>query len=402
MAVARQREGDLLRASVHVALIGQPRLRRDEPAVRRLFIADRLMTASVTPDIILQALGLDPAPLLDFARGYNPDQPRVPAGSGPTSGRWTAEDGGEEAGATEVSPKPPDGAPAVAAAVAATAEPTGGALAEAGSFFAENVAPRALAALAQLAIRAAGPVALFGMLVVPSSRSPIVEGEVPGRSDLRYVWNQDEGNLLVRRLIDGQWVTLTQGPADPQEVFHDVNGKPFARVSNHVLIVDIAAMSQAEEDDKDKAATGAAAAAAAAKSEPKLCPDPIPESNEGWSKNSVEYQLGVSGLPPSLAVKFYGVKFDGCVEEEGGLLLQATGARGNFLTSDGEWVPWFQGEPGLAKQIDSSFIAAMAGDRDVEWHVQDRNLAAWMENYVGEHNYSNIEIIYDPIGVRLK
>src|ERR1019366_3146442 len=39
----------------------------------------------------MEALGLDPAQL-DLAQSYNPDQPRVPAGNGLESGRWTSGD----------------------------------------------------------------------------------------------------------------------------------------------------------------------------------------------------------------------------------------------------------------------------------------------------------------------
>ncbi|HLH50137.1 MAG TPA: Tox-REase-5 domain-containing protein [Roseiarcus sp.] len=417
-ALYKRSKGDDLGALVHLALMGLPRLGPLDPATRRLFAADRLLHAGVTPETIFKALDL-PAPSDETIRKYSPNQPRVPAGNGRLSGQWTSEDGAQQEtmspqGQTSVpdasvrSPEPA-GRPSVAAA-ATLAVPARAGLAEAGSFFARNIALRILARLAQIALGAAEPVLLFGMLLVPApSKLPIAEGQVPGRTDLKYEWLQDEGVLLLHRLINGQWVTVAEGHMDLQGVFHDRAGKPFARVANGVLIMDVEAASQAEEDEnKQERDTAAGAAAAIArtkpsaisrtKEEPKLCPDPTPESNKGWSKNSIEYQSKVTRLPPGLAVKFNGVKFDGCVEEKKGLLLQATAGRGNFIAEDGNWFDWFTGGDSLERQIDRSEIAAEAGDRKVEWHVQSKGVTKLIKRYVSEHNYFRIEVIYDPIG----
>jgi hypothetical protein len=93
-ALRKHAEGDALTASIHVALMSLPRLNPRDDAARRLFAADRLMRGGVTAETIFVALGLDPAPLRNSLNKYSPDQPRVPAGSGRTSGQWTLE--GEE------------------------------------------------------------------------------------------------------------------------------------------------------------------------------------------------------------------------------------------------------------------------------------------------------------------
>jgi hypothetical protein len=49
----------------------------------------------------MMAVGLDPTPL-DHLRKYSPDQPRVPAGSGRESGRWTDGGGGGTRSASDV------------------------------------------------------------------------------------------------------------------------------------------------------------------------------------------------------------------------------------------------------------------------------------------------------------
>jgi hypothetical protein len=421
----KQAEGDNLTAAVHLALMGLPRLERGDGASRRLFVTDRLLRAGVTPETIFMALGLDPQPRAESIVKYNPDQPRVPAGNGRTSGQWMSGDDYQEEVApskelvpsTVSDPAQNTNDAAIGSTVASTiAIPARAGLAESGSFFATNVAPRALAVLAQLALRAAGPVALFGMLVVPSpSDRPVAEGMVPGRTDLKYEWFKDAGVVLLHRLIDGQWVVVAQGRMDLQGTFHDRLGKPFARVVNRMLVMDITATAHAEDDEndgnedknRDKAALGAAAIArttadsvARAKKEPKLCPKPMEEFDDGWSANSREYQTRVTGLPPPLAVYFNKVWFDGCREEEKGRLVQATADRDQFLSSNGDWFRWYNGGWGLPDQIDRSEEAARSGGRDIDWHFQKKRVADWAQAYVKCRGYSNIRVLYDPTGTR--
>jgi hypothetical protein len=113
-ALAKASEGDTPLALTHLALAGAGRLTEPRDDARRLFIADGLMKAGVPPRTILAALGEAPPPdALD--RAYNPDQPRVPAGSGRPSGQWTRGDWSEEGAqggdeAPSPNPRPPAGA----------------------------------------------------------------------------------------------------------------------------------------------------------------------------------------------------------------------------------------------------------------------------------------------------
>jgi hypothetical protein len=86
------RAGNEAMAAMHIALAGLPVLRDPEDAAKRLFIADGLMEKGIAPRDIWTALEFDPAPL-DALTKFNPDEPRVPAGSGRPSGRWTREGG---------------------------------------------------------------------------------------------------------------------------------------------------------------------------------------------------------------------------------------------------------------------------------------------------------------------
>ena len=90
-AVDRWSEGQDALAAMHLALSGVERLQRPEVDAHRLFLADGLLKSGVEADSVLDAIeGDDRA----FQRLYNPDQPRVPAGSGRPSGQWTSGGGG--------------------------------------------------------------------------------------------------------------------------------------------------------------------------------------------------------------------------------------------------------------------------------------------------------------------
>jgi len=84
------RVGDDAMAAMYLALAKLPKLHDPSDSARRLFIADALMAEGVSPRDIWTALNFDPAPLDELDKRYNPDQPRVPAGSGRASGEWTS------------------------------------------------------------------------------------------------------------------------------------------------------------------------------------------------------------------------------------------------------------------------------------------------------------------------
>ena len=86
-AAARWEEGEVGLAAMHLALTGLGPLRPPREGARRLYLADGLLQLGVEPEVILRALGLDTA-VTGLARLYNPNQPRVPKGSGRASGEW--------------------------------------------------------------------------------------------------------------------------------------------------------------------------------------------------------------------------------------------------------------------------------------------------------------------------
>jgi hypothetical protein len=84
-------EGEKAVAQFHLAFIGLPDA--VETVVFRLSLAVKLLESGVSPEALLKGLGFDRA-ALDLQK-YNPDEPRVPAGSGRESGQWTSGDNGQ-------------------------------------------------------------------------------------------------------------------------------------------------------------------------------------------------------------------------------------------------------------------------------------------------------------------
>ena len=87
-AADRWRTGDDALAAMHLALSRLNRLAHPVADARRLFLANGLLEAGFRADAIIKALDLDATSSGQVAK-YSPDQPRVPAGSGGTSGEWT-------------------------------------------------------------------------------------------------------------------------------------------------------------------------------------------------------------------------------------------------------------------------------------------------------------------------
>jgi hypothetical protein len=85
-------EGDDCLAYIHLAHARFPALNDSREAAWRLFIADAFMKAGRHPRAIFEALALDPAFIDAVEKLYNPAQPRVPPGSGRTSGSGLASD----------------------------------------------------------------------------------------------------------------------------------------------------------------------------------------------------------------------------------------------------------------------------------------------------------------------
>ncbi|MGH6822508.1 MAG: hypothetical protein ACRECP_03530 [Methylocella sp.] len=90
-AAALWEEGEKALAQIHLAFIGLPDA--DEAVAYRLFLALKTFDSGLSPETLMKALGFERT-ALDVEK-YNPDEPRVPAGSGRESGQWTSGDSGQ-------------------------------------------------------------------------------------------------------------------------------------------------------------------------------------------------------------------------------------------------------------------------------------------------------------------
>ncbi|QBR71112.1 hypothetical protein CU048_07245 [Beijerinckiaceae bacterium] len=87
-------EGEKALAHIHLSHAGLPPCTDEQ--VLRLFVADELLDSGVAPAELMKAQGFDLSPMALLK--FNPDQPRVPAGSGRESGQWSGGGSGTPAG----------------------------------------------------------------------------------------------------------------------------------------------------------------------------------------------------------------------------------------------------------------------------------------------------------------
>jgi hypothetical protein len=273
------------------------------------------------------------------------------------------------------------------------------------------------------------PEADYGRFVVPPpSTDVLLQGTVPGRSDLIYEWNKDETRLYVSRLIDGQWVPAATGLLHSDGAFYDRAGRPFARILDRatgLIAIDAEATLKVGKDEKDgngdqdgkgESDTGGDSGAPSSLTNSsderaKLCPDPIKEDQTGRSENAKEYQSRVARLPRGLAIRYNNVDYDGCPEpwevvENDMTLREAKSNYENMVDeAAGNWKLFFRegwpdgksGWPKMERQIWSQ-IAASNGHR-IEWHFQIKAVAeivrAWA---IRTRVPKNFVVIYNPTG----
>ncbi len=222
-------EGDYCLAQIHLALAGLHSVNDQREMARRLFVADGLMKTGIAPETILQALELENDET-EVLKLFDENQPRVPQGSGATSGRWVKD---------------------------------GSSILEDLSEPAEKFLVGAAARLAGLAIRglAANPVGLtVGLVLIPRTTDLLTHGEVPDIPGLRYAWKRDETRLrLYYATPDGDRDIAAELRADG--TFRDGDRVVARLLPDGTLAIDPAQVSD-DLADKDG---------------PNLCPTPVPD-----------------------------------------------------------------------------------------------------------------------------
>jgi hypothetical protein len=254
-------EGDDCLAYIHLAHARLPTLQDPYDAARRLFIVDGFMKAGASPRAVFEAFHFGAAYIYAVEKFFNPDEPRVPAGSGRTSGEWTDS---EETGGDVVGRDKPEGDGTHGPSLLGRMPPP------AASFLGTLDAAQAaeLGAYALRVLSAAGAAAAtFGLLFIPSPNNLRVEGEVPEIPGLKYSWNRDETELHLT--YDHAGAQRTFAAYLDGDNFRDEDGRVIGRViGDNKVAIDLFAVLP------DLVKNG----------EPRLCPAPardVPGSDMG-------------------------------------------------------------------------------------------------------------------------
>jgi len=331
------RQGDDCLAYIHLAHSRLPELRDSHEAARRLFLAEGFLDAGGSPRAVCKALGLDDAFVDAVDKVYNPAEPRVPAGSGRTSGQWTR-----------------------------------------GLSVLEDITAEAAQQLGRFALRllsaglseGAAAAAAFGLLFIPSPDNLSVEGEVDGLPGVRYAWNRDESTLhLTYDNPDGGRSTFSAQLED--DVFRDERGQIIGRVlPDGTIAIDTAAVStDLAQDDQ-----------------PKLCPAPGPD-HPGGSEIGRDYEDYVKSIvnPDNPTPRGWGyqlpnpeksgnpVYFDDC-QQSTGMMVEAKGNYAGVLSFEegkrSESTRWLE---------QSAAQVAAAGGRPIRWYFAEPETRAFAE-----------------------
>jgi hypothetical protein len=377
-AVKSWRDGDGCLAHIHLAHSGLRPPGDLRTAACRLFIAECAMEAGMSPRDIFKALRVGGSYVDAVEKTYNPDEPRVPAGSGTPSGEWTsgATGSGDDSAQTTAST---DGAqdPSQLSRMPAPAPSFLGTLdaaqvAELGAYAARMLGPIGAAAAA------------FGLLFIPSPDNVRVEGEVPEMPGLRYSWNRDE-TLLHLTYADpdgGQHSFSAQLDGD---VFRDAQGRVVGRVlSDSTVAIDAAAVSSDLVDDD----------------EPRLCPDT--KKDKRTNDLGLDYENYIKSIvnPENPTPTFMGymlpkvagsVTFDDCQHSTGTMIEIKDGYAG-FLDSD--WGKAFVARIFVEQAMDQ---VQAAGDRPLRWYFSQKAVADYARQiFSKKEELKNIEINHEP------
>lgn len=287
------------------------------------------MKAGGKPRAIFEILNLDATFIDAFEKQYNPGQPRVPAGSGRISGRWTR------------------------------------LLSWLG-----NLTAAQRAGLGAFAARLGGWATVFGLLVIPSPNRLRAEGEVPGLPGLRYEWNRDEALLhFTYDSPGGRRRTFTAHLED--DLFRDQHGRAVGRgLPGGSVAFDCAAISPDLVDED----------------EPRLCPAPGPDKLSGERGRDYENYVKSIVNPGNPTLSGFGfqlpnpedfgklVYYDDC-EHSTGTMIEAKGPEyASLLTFP-------KGKRSVTRQFldQSGRQVAARGGRQLRWYFAEPETAAFAE-----------------------
>lgn len=396
------RRGDKALANLRLAFARLPQLESELDAWR-LYLAAELLDEGVSPRRLLRELGYDSGDV----HKYDPDEPRVPAGSGRESGEWSSGEGGS-------SPSSASGTGRSALDSARDLAPLGARVA---ASFLDEIGADVLSGLTAFASRFAGPAAFFGAIFIPSpNNGTSAEGSLPETPNVRYKADYDTGILeLTSTGRDGNEITVSAQLRNG--VYVDVKtGKSLGRDLDGTLYIDHDAATSALRDADGGTGEGADAALGQNDDEPKLCPEQVPDNPGATYKDySVKYAQYVSQeivnpqrfppLQPGMAFGLFNpisgkmVLFDDC-QDTTGQMHEYKGHYADILDKD------FLQDELRADFLDQAYRQTLANDfrnlqtglnNPVEWDFDEKETAdfAW-KLFEREGYLPRIRVCYAP------
>ncbi len=372
-----------------------------------------------SPNRHLRRLG-PVAALLKGAASFNPDEPRD------ESGRWTS-GGGSNSDSNERSngglrgmngltfappTMPRSGAATVLAAGASSTtadvgavltnvgtRAAGSSLSDVAEGLIEEVTPRALA----------GTAAFASVLLSTSSMDRMnVRGAIPAHPDIRFDYDIDTGHFSIFQIGPGYRDFLASGGLSTDGTWRADDGTVLGRfgpgkdvqfnVPAIAALADAQSKRRAAAQAKAKAKADADAAVLAQAREDARrgkCPAAVPENINGRSLEALAYQAQITGNKVGEDVPFGIVRFDGCEEFAGYIvLLEAKYNMGRFMKDDGTWKSWFRGVTSMTNQMDRQVAAAP--DVLIDWSLSDLGPTLFMQAYAALRGYKNVHAHYVP------
>jgi hypothetical protein len=346
-------EGDDCLAYIHLAHAGLGELQDPYEAARRLFIVDSFIKAGTSPRAVFEVLGLGAAYTDTIEKLYNPEEPRVPAGSGRISGQWTR------------------------------------LLSWIGELNAAQVAALGAYVLRVLG-RTGAAGAAFGLLFIPSPNNLRVEGEVSGVPGLRYRQNRDEALLhLTYDSPDGGQHTFAAYFHDDE--LRDEHGKVIGRVlpDGGVLIQSAVVSPDLVKDD-----------------EPRICPAPSPDKPGERGREYENYVKSFVNPPPYTTPSGIGFQLPN-PQDDGALVYYDDCRRTNGMMADAKG-PVYEKLLTFEKPMGSVIMEwwqrsgrqiAASGGRPVRWYFAELRAALDARALFDSDRYegrARIEVVFLP------
>jgi hypothetical protein len=320
--------------------------------------------------------------------GFNPDEPRD------GRGRWTT--GGDDLLAPDQMTPPARGKPAEGGdgllIPARMTLPDGAEMPEVSEGFEPVTPPTSLfgpltpaqiAALSRYALRLGGVAAALGIIFIPSDSGAVVEGTLPGHSDVTFKLDKPEGALTLWQGDRSAGHVIFQGNPDRDGIFRDVDGNPIARqLPDGTLLIDLGALPKQKPSSDNQA------------DEPKICPAPQPD-RPGPKPKDIAYQHYIAQIlnpeaptPPGFGVVLFNpvtgryVYFDDC-HHPTGVMVDAKGTGYERL------MQWPAVWKGVMEDIDDQAkrqVQAAAG-RPIIWFVAEKRAADTFRDYLKEKGF---------------